>query len=362
MTISADNHLCRETMGGSALENRAAPLKEASMAKTREGEAMEYRMATQEPIHTRPPLTALPNKLFARLGAASPRLRRSLWRCWYNLLAGRYQQTEWTFMNYGYAPTDGAAAPLPLDSADEVNRYSIQLYHHLAGAVNIKGARVLEVGCGRGGGCSYLARYRQPASVLGIDFSERAIAFCNRVHAVPGLTFQQGDAEALPCRTGSMDIILNVESSHCYGSIPAFLAEVFRVLRPGGYFLWADIRREDRLEETRRQFEEAGFRRYEERMITPNVLRALELASERKRETIQRLVPRLLVPCVEDFAGVRGTRVYESLRGGAIQYPSCVLQRPPRRSKGAVTANGAWQGGALTDAGDGSAATRVGVR
>src|SRR5204863_875878 len=126
---------------------------------------------------------------------------------------------------------------LPLDGADEVNRYSIQLYHHLARTVNMDGARVLEVGCGRGGGCSYLARYQQPASVLGIDFSAKAIAFCNRVHAVPGLTFQQGDAESLPCETGTFDVVLNVESSHCYGSVPAFLGEVFRVLRPGGYFL-----------------------------------------------------------------------------------------------------------------------------
>jgi SAM-dependent methyltransferase len=301
------------------------------MAETRKGGAAEYLTAMREQHLQRPAVTARLNNLFARLGAASPPLRRSLWRCWYNLLAGRYQQAEWTFMNYGYAPTDGAAAELLLESADEVNRYSIQLYHHLAHTVNMDGARVLEVGCGRGGGCSYLARYQQPASVLGIDFSAKAIAFCNRVHAVPGLSFQQGDAEALPCQTGTFDIVLNVESSHCYGSVPAFLGEVFRVLRPGGYFLWADLRREDRMEETRRQFEEAGFRHCEERMITPHVLRALELASERKRETIQRLVPRLLVPCMEDFAGVSGTRVYESLRTGSIQYPSCVLEKPRRR-------------------------------
>ena len=67
-------------------------------------------------------------------------------------------------------------------------------------------------------------------------------------------------------------------------------------------------------------------------MITPNVVRALELISERKRETIQRLVPRLLVPAVEDFAGVSGTRVYESLRAGVVEYPSCVLQKPRSRS------------------------------
>jgi hypothetical protein len=54
----------------------------------------------------------------------------------------------------------------------------------------------------------------------------------------------------------------------------------------------------------------------------------LDRSSERKREIIQRLVPRLLVRSVQDFAGVPGTRVYKSLRTGAIQYPSCVLQKP----------------------------------
>jgi SAM-dependent methyltransferase len=270
---------------------------------------------------------ALPNQLFGRLGAASPRLKGWLWRSWYDLLAGRYPQADWTFMNYGYAAVD-PAVELPLARADEANRYPIQLYQHVLRTVDLRGARVLEVGCGRGGGCSYMARYLEPASVLGIDISARAVAFCRRVHSVPGLTFQQGDAEALPCEAGAVDVLVNVESSHCYGSIPVFLGEVFRVLRPGGYFLWADLRAVERLGEIRRQFAAAGFCCREESLITPNVLRALDLISERKREMIRRLVPRLLVPCVEDFAGVTGTRVYESLRAGVVEYPSVVLQKP----------------------------------
>jgi ubiquinone/menaquinone biosynthesis C-methylase UbiE len=277
-----------------------------------------------------PTLASLPNQLFARLGAASPPLKRWLWRYWYDLLAGRYQDADWTFMNYGYAPMRSAARPLFLAKADEAHRYSIQLYEHVASAVDLKGARVLEVGCGRGGGCSYLARYRQPHSVLGIDISARAIAFCRRVHPVPGLAFQQGDAEALPCPAESFDAVLNVESSHCYGSLPTFLGEVFRVLRPGGYFLWADLVSDERMAAARAQFAAAGFMHQDERVITPNVLRALDMDSAHRREMIHRLVPRLMAPCVEDFAGVSGTRVYESLRAGSIHYVSSILQKPGR--------------------------------
>jgi ubiquinone/menaquinone biosynthesis C-methylase UbiE len=300
-----------------------------NISQTNDPRAVAVVESPATPLLTpKPSLTGLPNRLFSRLSAASPPLRRTLWRYWYDLLAGRYQQADWTFMNYGYAATEAAAVALSLGKTDEVNRYSIQLYDYVARPVSLRGARVLEVGCGRGGGSSYLARYLQPASVLGIDFSAKAIAFCKRVHAVPRLTFQQGDAEALPCEAGAFDVVVNVESSHCYGSMPAFLAEVFRVLQPGGYFLWADLRPAERLAETRRQFEQAGFRHREESMITANVLRALELDSEPKRETIRRLVPRLLVSSVEDFAGVSGTRVYDSLRTGVIEYPSCVVQKP----------------------------------
>jgi ubiquinone/menaquinone biosynthesis C-methylase UbiE len=231
-------------------------------------------------------------------------------------------------MNYGFAATASVATSLSLAPADEMNRHSIQLYHHLVGGLSLQGARVLEVGCGRGGGCSYIARYLQPGSVLGIDISWKAIAFCNRVHSVSHLSFQQGDAEALRFPTGTFDVVLNIESSHCYGSMPTFLGEVIRTLRPGGYFLWADFRPRDRLAETRHQFVEAGFHCCQESLITPNVLRALELVSQKKQETIRRLVPRVLVSSVEDFAGVSGTRVYESLRSGSLQYPSCVFQKP----------------------------------
>ena len=35
------------------------------------------------------------------------------------------------------------------------------------------------------------------------------------------------------------------KASFCYPSLPRFLAEVARILRPGGHFLYADLRRRD---------------------------------------------------------------------------------------------------------------------
>jgi SAM-dependent methyltransferase len=75
--------------------------------------------------------------------------------------------------------------------------------------------------------------------MVGVDVSSQAVAFCRQRHDVPGLLFEVGDAGHLAFGPASFDAVPNIESSHCYGDSAAFLAEVRRVLRPDGYFLYA---------------------------------------------------------------------------------------------------------------------------
>ncbi|MHB8697716.1 MAG: hypothetical protein ACYC9J_06715 [Sulfuricaulis sp.] len=70
-----------------------------------------------------------------------------------------------------------------LEPADEPFRYPLQLYAHIVDGLHLRGQDVLEVGSGRGGGGSFLLRYRAPRSYTGVDFSEAAIAWC-RAHLV----------------------------------------------------------------------------------------------------------------------------------------------------------------------------------
>jgi len=232
------------------------------------------------------------------------------------------------FMNYGWADLDLMVSQIPLDAEDEANRYCIQLYHHVAAAVDLAGLDVLEVGTGRGGGASYIARYLKPRSMVGLDVTQGAIRFCSDRYRVANLSFVRGDAESLPFDGASFDAVVNIESSHCYRSMERFLAGVCRVLRPNGYFLFADHRERGEFDALRGQLRGTGLTLLREQTITPNVLRALDSDNARKQKLIKAKVPRALQGIFCEFAGITGTRgVYARFVRGDKEYFSFVLQK-----------------------------------
>src|SRR5690349_17977148 len=89
----------------------------------------------------------------------SPRFRRFLMKSVYESLVMLDRNREITYMNYGYSGLNGTPTDLPLRDIEHENRYSIQLYHHVAAAIDLTGKDVVEVGSGRGGGASYITRY-----------------------------------------------------------------------------------------------------------------------------------------------------------------------------------------------------------
>ena len=161
-------------------------------------------------------------------------------RVLYELIAWKFRNdTDLRFMNYGYF---GGRSSVALAQDEAAERYSAALYEAVATQAPLAGCRVLDVGTGRGGGASFVQRHLGAAETVGCDLAHGAVAFCARVHAaVPGLSFRQGDAMALPFAAESFDVVLNVESAHCYPDRAAFFSEVFRVMRPGGQFLMADF-------------------------------------------------------------------------------------------------------------------------
>jgi ubiquinone/menaquinone biosynthesis C-methylase UbiE len=161
----------------------------------------------------------------------------------YSVITKRLGTDEVLFLNWSYE--EDPPMGLALEASDEPDRYCIQLYHRVAAQVDLTGMRVAEVSCGHGGAASYIMRTMHPASYTGLDLNPAGIAFCQRRHKLPGLSFVQGDAENLPFPDASLDALINVEAAHLYPHYRRFLDEVTRVLAPGGHFLYADLRSRD---------------------------------------------------------------------------------------------------------------------
>jgi ubiquinone/menaquinone biosynthesis C-methylase UbiE len=90
--------------------------------------------------------------------------------------------------------------------------------------------RALDVGTGTGTGARVLAERFAAAEVVGVDVAPGMLAEARRL--APELSFVEGDAANLPFEAESFDVVANANM------IP-FLAEVGRVLRPGGWTLYA---------------------------------------------------------------------------------------------------------------------------
>lgn len=227
-------------------------------------------------------------------------------------------------MNYGY---EDPSEDIKLDKEDESNRYSIQLYHRLAAAVNLKDKSVLEIGCGRGGGLAYVAKTFSPSQALGIDLEKRAVNFANKHHQLEMVQFKQGDAQKIPVEADSYDALLNVESSHRYLDMRAFISEVSRVLKNGGHFLYTDFRYPHEMEELREILNSGDFTLIEEQMINNNVIEALNLDSQRRESLVKKLMPGVLRKSALNFAGVSNTETYKQIESGELVYYVFIMQK-----------------------------------
>ena len=265
-----------------------------------------------------------------------PLQQPSVHRAFYGLLAGYFDaDTPWHFMNYGFESDRFRECPLDLRSEDATSRLGIQLYDHLLSSLSVAGLAVLEVGCGRGGGAKYVANYLTPHRMVGIDFCHRSVRICRANHD-RHVAFLTADAQNLPFCAASFDVVINVESSHAYPSMAAFLEEVHRVLRPGGFLVFADLRWKPRGNATRatgltllkRQLLESGLTVVLESDISGGVLRARTTDEKRQRASIRQYAPKAVQGAFAELAGLPGTTLYRCLEEGRLVYWSSVLRKP----------------------------------
>jgi ubiquinone/menaquinone biosynthesis C-methylase UbiE len=103
-------------------------------------------------------------------------------------------------------------------------------YEAVLGGIPGPVERALDVGTGTGAGARAIRQRFPAAEVVGVDVARAMLAEARRL--VPEVAFVEGDAASLPFDDESFDLVAH------QNMIP-FLDEVARVLRPGGWTLFA---------------------------------------------------------------------------------------------------------------------------
>ncbi len=245
------------------------------------------------------------------------KLKNIFFRIWYWYISIVDKNAEVTFMNYGYSKDN---QKIKLDANDEKDRYSAQLYHYVTSEIDIKGKDILEIGCGRGGGLSYLNRYLSPNLAFGIDLNKKAIEFCRKNYSNEKIKIVQANAQKLNYKSNIFDIVINIESSHRYSRMDKFLNEVFRVLKPDGVFLFADFRHESEFEDLNKQIKNSDLKLVKDENITENVLEALRLSTKERENLIRKMAPKFLHSLGRNFAATEGSSTYNKFLTGEFEY------------------------------------------
>lgn len=220
------------------------------------------------------------------------------------------------FLNLGYVAADTPSHSVIALPEQCLNKNSVRLVLEVIGQCDLTGRHVLDVGCGRGGTVSVITQYFAAERVVGLDLAPAAIKFCRANHRHAEVTFEVGDAERLSFPDGSFDVVINIESSSTYPDICAFYQQVFRVLAPGGYFLYTDALPVGRFAECTAYLRRTGFDLELDCDITSNVLGSCDEIADHRMQAYgaQR------DGTMGDFLGAPGTKFYDEMKRGGWAY------------------------------------------
>jgi SAM-dependent methyltransferase len=122
------------------------------------------------------------------------------------------------------------------------------------------GTRILDAGCGPGGNGAWLARHGR---VVGVDLSRDGLAFVRdrRPETAPVCAA----LERLPILDAAFDVVVAITVLYCVDDDAAALAELARVVRPGGAVLLVEpafgwlARAHDKTVHSRRRYTRPGL-------------------------------------------------------------------------------------------------------
>ena len=110
-------------------------------------------------------------------------------------------------------------------------------------ATNWQGLKTLDVGCGGGFSCEFMAE--RGAIVSGIDQSEKCVQAAKNHAAISGfeINYRQGLAENMPYDDNTFDVVICVDVLEHVADYKQVVSEVHRILKPGGLFFFDTINR-----------------------------------------------------------------------------------------------------------------------
>src|ERR1044072_7840615 len=132
-----------------------------------------------------------------------------------------------------------------ITAIDEFHVRGQQVSLELAAAAGLQpGMHILDAGCGLGGTCRLLAD-EFDCDVTGIDITEDYIRTAIKLSDLTGLQhknhFVHGNVLSLPFENNSFDAVLTQHVQMNIADKKTFYAEIARVLKTGGRFVYYDI-------------------------------------------------------------------------------------------------------------------------
>ena len=138
----------------------------------------------------------------------------------------------------------GEWTPEPGSEAD-LRRAQVRLDQRVRAHAGLQsGQAILDIGCGLGGTLLAIDRALEGVRLVGVNIDPDQLAVARRAlqaRARNGWSLHEANACALPFASASFDRVLAIECAFHFPSRARFLAEVGRVLRPGGRLVLTDF-------------------------------------------------------------------------------------------------------------------------